>query len=104
MQEFLEKNKKEILIIFGTIAILFFLLFSENEITNYLSSQRRNDVARQYPMIYYYIFLFSPGIFSAFLSALIWKNLKKTLEIGSITTILWYISYFMIGVLSYRVH
>lgn len=84
MKEFLERNKKEILIIFGTIIVSHFLLTDHNIIEKYL-------VISSDPVIFFYIYFILPGFFSALLSATIWKNIKKALIIGVITSIIWFI-------------
>lgn len=82
MQEFLEKNKKEILIVFGTLGLYSLLAMSSMS-----SSSSNPDV---------YIALFFPGLFSSFLVVTIWKNIKKALAIGIITNIIWFIGLYIL--------
>lgn len=76
MKEFLEKNKKEILIIFGTILVYIIIAFKTNIITKMISS---NDA---------FIRIVLPGFFSAILFAITKQRLFYTLIFGIAVSVL----------------
>lgn len=97
MQEFLEKNKKEILInigiIFITLTVYSFIIFG-TEIPTILPKYFSNT---------FLVMLIFPGFFLTLFSAVIWKNFKKALIVGIVTTITWIIVFIIIAASSYSI-